>query len=579
MPEVIANLPDGTQLHFPDGTDPSVVQNVVRQKLGSPVSSTPSAQPQKTFLGMPVTGLKTGYQNFGQGFNETTPLDAVRPFDAPASIALGSKVAEMTPGGLVPKAIAGVGVGAGAYLGLDSFLRSIGGKEPDLTDSAVNLGANELGGRLLGKLVPRDLPTSLKDFSKFEPTYSQYLDKLDPDTLSGKVAKAFQGPAKFLEDVMAPSAKADAIKNSGKIADQALTAQASKLSGRTPGVLDNPNFHAQTIQTNQLENSLRASFDESEKQATLAKAVAMSNPQPLPDGRIVNGPVNLNSSLEKANQIVQEATLLHFGPSEEQKPLVNQAYKLIQGTDAKFDPQTGKVISSNPIGFNEAWNQKQQLDDFGGWNKSKNDLTHTDAQFRDLTRSVNQDIEDSIPRWQNDPNKVATKAWQNAKATVEQRNNLFFPDGSGTKLGDIVQDTDSPLPAIKAVIKDPVVLQRALNSGNLKFPSGTVESNNIRGDLGAFALKDIFEGSKSLDPKNPTGGVTLNPQTLIEKWNDPSFVESKKLLFNASQRGDIDQLLKNIAFTQTKQNAFGSYLSKAYLVRSGLALAPALFTG
>lgn len=578
MPEVIANLPDGTQLHFPEGTDPSVVQGVVKKRLSPPTSSfDPGTR------GVPSPQREQDYASRGTPAPQTSisPIDVVRPFDAPASFAAGRTAAAMTPDPeLAP--FVGAGVGIGSYLGLDSLLQRLSGKEPDLTDSAVNLGVNELGGRVIGRAMQGAkglLPKSLQGISFLEPTFSQYLDKLEPTSLSGKIAKEFTPAAKLTEDIFAPGQKAEAIKNSGKLSDVALTDTGIKLSGRSPNVLANPQAHAATIQTNNLQNALDSTFVEADKQASLAKVVAGANPQPLPDGRIVNGPINLKSTLEQANKILTDAKGLELGPTEEQKPLVNQASKLIQGTQAKFDPQTGQLISANPLGFTEAWNQKQALDDYGGWNKSKNDVTHTDNQFRGLTRNMNQDIEDSIPNWQNDPNKVATQAWKNAKATVEQRNTLFFPEGSSNKLGDIVQETDSPLPAISKIVKDPVVLQRALNTGNIKFPSGTIQSNNMRGDLGAFALKDLFEGSKTIDPKNPQGGLTINPQTLQSKWNDPSFLESKKLLFNSQQRSDMDQLFKNIAYTQTKQNSFGSYLSKAYLVRAGLALAPALFTG
>lgn len=547
----------------------------------------------------------------------------VRPFDIPASLAVGSKTAEMAPGGLVPKAVAGVGIGVGTYLGLDQLLQRLSGEDPSLSSSAINLGINELGSRVVGAikkgLTPGNLSPSQEELMKLQPTYGQ--------ATQGRLSQ-------FIEDVFDPVNKANSIKTSGKLAEEQVNNKAQKMSGKSVATLDNPNYHAQTIQIDKLDNSLKSTYNEADKQSGLAKIVAASNPEtytitpaqtlqvPTPELQAiaqnyggstfekldpqrqqqsiaftqklgkqpfnqvttpavmgsVNGPVRFTSTLEKANEIVQDAKNLQLGPTEEQKPLVNQAYNLIQKSNAQFDP-TGKLVSANPVGFEEAWNQKQQFDTFGGWNKSKNDVTHTDTQFRGLTKLMNQDIDDSLSSWTNDPNKVATKAWKNAKATVEQRNLLFFPEGSNTKLGDIVQEADSPLPAIKAIVQDPVKLQRAINSGNIKFPSGNVESNNIRGDLGAFALKDIFDNSQTNDPKNPKGGATINPQTLQDKWSDPSFAESKKLLFNAPQRADLDQFFKNIAFTQQKQSVVGSYLSKVFAVRAGFALAPSLLTG
>lgn len=617
MSEVIANLPDGTQLHFPEGTDPTVVQNVVRKKL-NPTSSFDSGG-----RGVPSDWKDKDYASRGTPAAQTaiSPIDIARPFDVPAAFAAGRTAASMTPDPeLAP--FVGAGVGLGSYLGLDSLLQRLSGKEPDLTDSAVNLGVNEIGGRIVGAItkgLSGKLLPSQEELMKLKPTYGQ--------ATQGRLSQ-------FLEDVFDPVNKANSIKTSGKLAEEQVNNRAQKLSGKSVATLDNPNYHAQTIQVDRLENSLKSAYDEADKQSGLAKIVAASNPEtytitpaqtsqvPTPELQAiaqnyggstfekldpqrqqqaiaftqklgkqpfnqvttpavmgsVNGPVRFTSTLEKANEIVQDAKNLKMGPTEEQKPLVNQAYNLIQKSNAQFDP-TGKLVSANPVGFEEAWNQKQQFDTFGGWNKSKNDVTHTDTQFRGLTKLMNQDIDDSLSSWRNDPNKIATKAWKNAKATVEQRNLLFFPEGSSTKLGDIVQEADSPLPAIKSIVQDPMKLQRAINSGNIKFPSGNIESNNIRGDLGAFALKDIFDNSQSNDPKNPRGGSTINPQTLQDKWSDPSFAESKKLLFNAPQRADIDQFFKNIAFTQQKQSAIGSTLSKVFLVRAGLALAPSLLTG
>lgn len=49
MPDIQAHLADGTTLHFPDGTDPSVIQRVVKSRVGQsvPIGGLPSFDPSK----------------------------------------------------------------------------------------------------------------------------------------------------------------------------------------------------------------------------------------------------------------------------------------------------------------------------------------------------------------------------------------------------------------------------------------------------------------------------------------------------------------------------------------------------
>lgn len=551
-------------------------------------------------------------------------VEAARPFSIPAAMSVAGSAASMTPGGPIPKALVGATAGAGTYLGLDSLLQNLshslsGSSElSSTTDSLKQLAVNELGTRAVGATLKKLTP-SQEQLSKLGATFSQYFE-------GSKIPKA-------LEDLFAPGAKAKAILNSGKLANEAIGNEASNLAGIAKSTTASPERLAQRIQVNDFSNALDSTFKEADKQAVTAKLIAKGNPhsfrvgttpprladevgmngisqnflkkdfsqlnpqeqqqiiqlaprfgvnpQIIPGAPILNsvdGPVHMGGTLEQANKIIQDTKDLTLGVPEEQKKLVNQAYKLVNATNAKFDPASGKLLTANPIGFEEAWNQKQAFDDAGGWNKNRNDLTQSDRAFRQFSRSLNDDIDNSIPQWKNDPNKLASKAWLNAKATVAQRNQLFFPEGSSNKLGDIIQEADSTLPAIDKILSDPNQLQRTLNAGEIKFPSGTVSSTNTKKDLQAYNLIRMRDAAKTLDPKNPAT-LTLDAKQLQNTWNDPRFVEQKKMLYSAAQRADYDQLFKNIAFTQEKQNAIGSYISKLWLVRSGLAIAPSLLTG
>jgi hypothetical protein len=584
MADVIAQLADGTELHFPEGTDPSVIQATVKKQIGQVAAPQSPADKFRAASIKAAGGQQSDIDQYNKDNSFTgqmnTTLQNARPFSIPAAAEVAGTAASMTPGGLIPKAIVGGTAGAATYVGLDSLLQKLSGHEPDLGDSATQLGINEIGNQTVQAFMRGAkgvLPYAKQALGKLEPTFSQLTDS--------KLGK-------FVEDVFAPSQKAGAITNSAGLSRDELLAASKKLSGRATSTLEDPQYHSSVITTNHLSNALDSTFQEADKQATAAKLIAKSNPQtvitqpaqqigPLQipaQTKTVEGPIALSSTLEKANQIIEDSKGLVLGPTNEQKPLINEAYKLVGSTNAKFDPKSGKLISADPLGFEEAWNQKQAFDSQGGWNKSRNDITHTDNQFRGFSKSLNEDIDDSIANWQNDPNKLAAKAWANSKATVAQRNQIFFNPDTSRTLGDIIQSSDSTMPSVTDIIKDPNKLQRALNAGNIKFPSGTVNSSNIKGDLGAYNLMRTFEDAKAIDPKNP-GKLSIDAKQLQTAWNDPKFTESKKLLYNSQQRADYDQLFKNIAFTQEKQNVVGSYLSKVWLARAGMTIAPSLLTG
>ena len=50
---IIAKLADGTELHFPDGTDPSVIQGVVKKAMGGSSLGTLDAARANIFWACP----------------------------------------------------------------------------------------------------------------------------------------------------------------------------------------------------------------------------------------------------------------------------------------------------------------------------------------------------------------------------------------------------------------------------------------------------------------------------------------------------------------------------------------------
>lgn len=631
MPEVHAQLPDGTILAFPDGTDPSIIDGAVKQHLGTQQIPPTNAAGKIQSTRPAVHNLPPPSPEVLSGQSTTKPVspqDIASLLKVPGSVSpaidVGTTVASMTPGGPIPKAIAGIGAGTASYLGLHSLLARLAGEDESMGAAAKDLLINEVGGRVIG-MGMKGLTAAQQEMSKLSPTFSQYFK-------NNVIPKA-------IEDLFAPTTKAAAIKNSGAAASDLVSQEAQELSkspqlpqGRFKSTVDNPEFYATVIKDKNLKSAINSSFTESDKQANLSKLIAKTNPEivtlspaqtvnvPTPElqglsqqlnrtsfeqaspgdqqkilqfaqsvrinpfitqnipavTKTVEGPVQLSNVLQKAYGIVKDSEKYPtLGVPDEQKPLAAMAQDLIKSTNAKFDP-TGKLVSANPAGFEEAWAKKQSMDDLGGWNKSKNDITNTDRQFRGLTSSLNDDIEASLAQWKNDPKQLALKAWQNSKATVAQRNALFYPQDSSTRLGDIIESSDSPMPALNQVLDDPNKLQTALNSGNIKFPSGTVAANNMKQDMAAYNLKRMWNSSVKLDDLDPTK-LNVNTSALQNAWNDPATYEQRNLLYNSQTRSNYAQLFKNIAMTQ--QKTMNSWVPKVAAVRGGLMLATGLLTG
>lgn len=632
---VEAHLADGTILQFPEGTDPAIVQLTVKRHIAT--TSLNAGVPSKPPAGSTSAGNDpTNPSGFVDAASST--VDAARPFSIPAAISAGIKTADITPGPPTLKALAGAGMAAGTYVGADTALQKIrnllsgSSEEPDLADSAKNLAINEIGGKVIGAAarganaatggrlgqlagsaaktigINSSLTPDQEEMSKLSPTFAQYFgNKKIPKTL---------------EDLFAAGTKTASIKNSGKLADSMLTSEAQDVSGRAVSVVNSPQQLASRIQVNDLSNAAESTYAQSKTQGELARVIAKGNVVQIPGNLAdapevdqiarsqagspydklnpqqqqavlqiaqkmgiqpplkppVEGPIHLKSTLEDANEIYNSTQNLLYGLPEEKKDLANQAFKLIRSTNAKFDPQTGQLISADPGSFGETWDLKQELDKQSGWGKSRNDLTQSERGFRQMSAKMIDDMEASIAKWSNG-SKQAQQAFANAKEAVAKRNALFYTEGSNNKFGNIIEDVDSPIDAVNSILKDPNQLQRALNTGKFTLGQGsgkTIVSTNMRGDLQAYNLIKLRDGAKALDATDQTGGLTFDGQKMYNDWLDPRSPRNNTNLYSNQQKQDYDQLFKNIAMTQQKGSTIGSYLTKVYLARGVLSAAPVL---
>lgn len=571
MADVIATLPDGRELHFPEGTDPGVVQGTVKKVLGQVGTSNPklAARAQQEF---PKYDELVKAQNFSQPIAQ-----GVRPFSAPLALEAGAKTAEMAPGGPIVKAIAGAGVGASTYLGLDQLLQKLSGHEPSIGDSAAQLAINETIGRsgdVLAKLFRGKVSPSLEQLKGLSPTVGQALQHED-------IGQNFLGKTSaFIENMFAPGAKANAQLRSGKLAEGLVDQEVAKGS---PGIdFSSPVKFAGKTQENLLATQA-AYQNESNRQAETARLIAKTNTQqivppnvqatyqrlgmPVPPnvGRTVEGPIQHTTLLEAAHQIVQDQSKLLNGPVEDDKRIGNIAHKLVSNANARFDPANGKLISADPMSFSEAWEVKQSFDKY----------FDKDPNLRPFAKALNQDIENSIGGWKVG-NQQAQKAFQNAKATVQERINTFQPEDSKLNLSKVIDSTDDFSPTLRAILEDSTKTQKVLNTGAVQFPSGVFYSNNARQDLAGYNLKQLWWDSSDYSSDK---GISVNAKQMLSRFNDPANLDKNKQLYSSQTRANIDQLLKNIALTQEKSGGSASWLPKITAIRSGLAIAPALVSG
>ena len=255
MPEVIAHTTDGATLHFPDGTDPSIIQKAIKSHISAVMAPPPPPDPRAPSANVikPVSG----------GLNQATPsnymvgnpstaaegannsIEFLRNILPPAAGAVAGAVATPYTGGLGTAAASGA-----AYTGVDALLKQlkIGNKEsiPDsLKDSLVQAAINEAGGKIIGgvwKAAKAFRAVDQPEILKFLPTASQALQAEGKHPTVASILK-------YVEDHFAPGTKAAAQEVSAQEGSQLGYKEAAKIAGRSQQfkTLEDPNKVAEFI--------------------------------------------------------------------------------------------------------------------------------------------------------------------------------------------------------------------------------------------------------------------------------------------------------------------------------------------
>lgn len=531
-------------------------------------------------------------------------IEALRPFLATgASIAGNAAGTALTKNPALGKA-AGAATAAAVDYGMqtlegkdreESFLSEMSGAEPNSPLSKLastgQMGLeNMIGGAIINKGV-QGAKGLFKEITKggvadpllkeMGATYSMYQNRPVAEFIEN-VSNVFHGK------------KTEAMSRVNEAAFNMVDTITSRMTGRLPKDVESRGKLSALV-NKQVQDVFEKSKIESTREGTKAQLIADATPtrvitgykqvqtgvnatgQPI-TGRVpifedVNGPVYIKTTLEDAYRIIKEAPKSLTSP-DQQKGVLHAAQQLLSQTGAKFD-KSGRLISSTPIAFKDAWQFTKDLDEMAFSGAKDGVVDPLSRVFKSMAGKIRDDVETSIPGWSNPANPksqvAATEAlnsWRASKAIVKQRNEIF---DRATKIPKLLADEKSVVPEIDAIINDPVQLEKTLRLGNLKVPTSggsVVIANNIRKDMAGYEFQKIMqEAWRPEDPITATAGH-FDKNAMISAFMDPKKQDSYKILFGAQTRASMEKFFD--AVSKVSQNGKSPYTS-SLIARAGYA--------
>src|SRR5439155_2341497 len=308
---------------FPDGTNPAVVDRVVKEHLSQNIQSVKqsvSQSPSQKAATMVPLALRVGVP-------------------AAAGIGVGALTGSPVAGDIT-------------FGGMDEILRHLyGEKSGGMITGTLNqdpslIGAGEQGleNVFLGRLMKSGLnlaseivkPGSVvgPGLSELNPTGSQYYQN----------APFF----KFLENTLAPKTKAEAVKASNILATEKGNVVASGLAGQKIK-LEDKNALADLLQE-QTKLDFSQFSQEAQKHCEVSQLISKQNIQQISFGngfRTIEGPINTDNLVNKALEIRNQLSK-PLGKPDPSNPLIADIDEILKRVNAKFDPK-GNLISYQPI--------------------------------------------------------------------------------------------------------------------------------------------------------------------------------------------------------------------------------------
>lgn len=506
-------------------------------------------------------------------------------------------------------------VGSGTMAAIENLLQPKSKEESHgyLADTAIDTAKNEGLGRIISGVTKG---AGLVGGGVIAKIFPDLADKLGINTIDASLAKLKPTTAQitgnklleFVENNFGKTSKEAALVRSGKMSQEEANNLIQRITGRSDVTINTPFKQAENIEANTLEQ-FKASQEQSTARGNSVKLIADSKRIQIPIYQQVQTPPS--NVLGPNGQPITGATtgIKQVGTQEVRGPIVptnllNEAKVImakIENSLHKPDPNSplmkdldsillnaqtfdanGNVVPK-PLNFKDAWQSKQDYGDNGFANPT-NSRGITDVRYKDLYKAINQDIEESIPKWGAGPDvELAKRQFGEAKIIANNRHKLF----DEKPIEKLVNEETNSVPSIDNIIHNPKVLAKSLATGTLVIPEGGDKTytgikyitNNTRQDLGGYELGQLIKKAQIVDKQ---GNTRFDGQKLLDNFHALENQESYKQLWSAKHRGDIEQFFKNLAMTSDKLPTTSNYRNMKLGVE-GISLlgglATSIFTG
>lgn len=444
-------------------------------------------------------------------------------------------------------AASGVGAPASGLVGsvtaaaVDRYLRNLGQKTESPIQEATATGLDAVLNELFGLGLIKGasgIKGVIKEIGKkgsvagkiaeLNPTYSEY-----PEAIRG---------SSIVEDIFATSSKRKANEASAKLIEDKATQTVRTITGQPYKVTDlyessYGNVEALTGAWDQMQGHARL-------RANNVKNIALANQL---KGSGLVAPVTLIDELYKLKSEIK--TPLGSRTAAETE-LLRDINTTIKQLNVQKDA-AGNITGFTPLDFDTAWVSKMNFGDKGFSNPKVNQGI-VDVRYKRLFHAIDQDVEKSIPNWQENPQQ-ALQNFIEAKEITNFKYNQFMPEGSGEELTSLVlkkQGTklpSTPVNKLSRAIKDPDQVQRMLNAGEYDLGGVKITNTNMRKELAGYSFMDAYKGAQFIpDSKNP-GYVSLDPNKLQANMVEALNGKVGEKLFNRQSARDIQELVTDFA--------------------------------
>lgn len=417
-----------------------------------------------------------------------------------------------------------------------------------------------------------------KKIASLGATYSQV-----QEALSGKN----QWLAGKIEDIFANKTKQETVAQAAEKVPEMVRADAARISGKRTSTMMNPRYLEEGVQGKMLAQA-QSLNDFSEQAANVARNYADQSQLQIPGtDKIVSGPIELKTSLQRLGDYVKKYEDTTLVPKEEDT-LYKQARSIIADTNAKFDPKTNQLISSDPVSFDEAWRYKKSIGNIFNGKESAINPDSSAASFfnKGNFNAMNEDISNGFnhPAWGQNGG-AAKETWEHSKQAVETRWDLF---GKDKMAGKIVNSDMDPGQVINELFSNSRKMNDALRTSSIKLPDGSIASSpNMRRELLGLKLQEWVNSGVD---KNGKGGASFNFQNAFNQLEAPENKEAVSALMNGETKANTLKMLKGLSNTeesmrlaaisqQPMNNSGQTYYRLIKPTTIGLSLAPSLVTG